>query len=232
LNDGAIDLMESVSAGDRDEILGRVRSRMKYYYDNVPRMRVQEPPGVLLMFLRYPEDTLRVVDIDHIEELPDHIEELPLIQRSVRPLAKYTCVDLIRGSGPVGVPTDRLVGNEPPHTWAWYFQRAELARQLGHYDELSRLGKDVYLKRLTPSDPSEWLIFLEAAIRGGDHDAESWIVLQLRSRHKAFIPKVRTWLAKFLTRAEGQEKAFATSIVEKVDAGPWEDGEQASRPDQ
>jgi len=230
-NEGAIDLIESVSAGRRDEILGYVRSRMRGYYDNLPRMRVEQPSGVLLMFLRYPEDTLRVIDSDHIDELPDHIEELPLIQRFVRPLAKYTCVDLIRGSGPLGVPTDRLVGNEPPHTWAWYFQRAELARQLGRHDELSRLAKDVHFKHLTPGDPSEWLIFLEAAIRAGDHGAASWIVLQVRSRHQSFIPKVRTWLDKFLTRAEGQEKAFATSIVEKVLNEPGEGGEQASRPD-
>jgi hypothetical protein len=230
LNGGAVDIMESMSAGRRDEILDRVRSRVRSYYDDVPGMRIQEPPGVLLMFLRYPEATLRVVDNDHIEELPDGIEELGLL-RSVRLLARYARVDLIRGSGLVGVPTDRLVGNEPPHTWAWYFQRAELARQLGHHDELGRLVKDVYLKQLIPVDPSEWLIFLEAAIRAGDRDAASWIVLDLRSRHKVFIPKVRTWLDKFLTRAEGREKAFATSIMEQVADGPAEDGEHASRPD-
>lgn len=230
----AVDIMELLSEGRRDEAIDLAGSQARGLFDGLPGMRVQEPPGVLLMFLRHPEGTLRVVDADHIEELPDHFQDLTLVQRCVRPLAKCTRVDLIRGSGPVGIPTDQLVGKEPPHTWPWYFQRAELARQLGHYDELSRLAKDVHSKHLTPSDPSEWLIFLEAAIRAGDHDAASWIVLQFQSRHRSFIPKVRTWLDKFLARAEGQEKAFARSIVEGVegmDDGSRKGGEQASRPD-
>jgi hypothetical protein len=231
LNGVAIDLMESLSEGRRDEAIDLLGAHMWGYYGNLPGMRVQEPPGVLLMSLAYPEGTLRVVDPDHVEELPDVDVGSPPMLRSLRPLARYTRIGLIRGSGPVGTPTARLVGAEPPHTWAWHFQRAELARQLGQHDELIRLMKDVCLKEFTPSDPSEWLIFLEAAIRAGDREAASWIVLQVRTRHELFIPKLRTWLAKFSTRAEGRERAFAGSLAEDLSDRPGQAGDRDSRPD-
>ena len=210
LTEEAIEFTKSVSNGRRDEILEHVRYNIKRNLSYLPPMQVQEPPGVLLMFLSHPGATLRTVDLDRLDELP----QMP---PSVNSLTKSTRVGVIRGSGPLGVPTNQLMGKEPPHTWAWHFQRAELARQLGDYEELGRLLAEVYGKHLTPGDPSELLIFLEAAIRTKHEDGAAWIIREFRSRHKSFIPRLKTWLNKFLTRADGSERAFAASLSEKLD---------------
>ena len=39
-------------------------------------------------------------------------------------------------------PPPMLFGPEPPHTWCYYFQKADLARQRGDWDEVARLGDE------------------------------------------------------------------------------------------
>jgi hypothetical protein len=209
LNEQTVEFMKSVSDGCRDEILEYVHGNMRANYGYVPPRQIQQPPGVLLMYLSYPGATLRTVD-------PDRLEELPGMPTSILLLAKYAGVGVIRGSGRLGVPTNQLVGEEPPHTWAWHFQQAELARQLGDYGKLSHYLAEVHRKHLSPNDPSEWLVFLEAAIRAKNEECASWIIMELRARHKHFIPRIKTWLNKFLRHSEGSERAFATSLLEKV----------------
>ena len=70
LTEEAIEFTKSVSNGRRDEILDHVRYNIKRNLDYLPPMQVQEPPGVLLMFLSHPGATLRTVDLDRLEELP------------------------------------------------------------------------------------------------------------------------------------------------------------------
>ena len=230
LNERSMDFMESVSAGHHETSLGYVRDYMEYTYDFVPQMPIHNPPAVLLAYIGYVGGTLRVVDIDHVEELSDQREKFPFLAPLVRAMPKSLHADCIRSSGPLGAPTDRLVGKEPPHDWQWYFQRAELARQLGRYDELGRLLKEIHARHFTAIDPSEWLIFLEAAIRSGDRDAASWIIGELRAGTVPFIPRVRIWLDKFLTRAGGDQTEFARSLRENLGHAPAQDGERALRP--
>ena len=211
LGEKAIEFMKSVSDGRREEVLEHIRYITEATFDYMPPAQMQGPPGVLLMFLGISGATLRTVDPDHLEELP---AELP---SSVLLLAKYARVGVIRGSGPLGVPTAQLVGAEPPHTWAWYFQRAELARQLGDYKELSALLADVHAQRLAPADPSEWLVFLEAAIRAKQDESASRIIQEFRARYEYFLPRVKTWLNNFLMRSEGSEQAVAASLLKKVE---------------
>jgi hypothetical protein len=209
LNEQTVEFMKSVSDGRRDEILEYVRRNMMANYGYVPPIQIQQPPGVLLMYLSSPGATLRTVD-------PDRLEELPEVPTSILLLAKYAGVGVIRGSGRLGVSTNQLVGEEPPHTWAWHFQQAELARQLGDYGKLSHYLGEVHRKHLSPNDPSEWLVFLEAAIRAKNEECASWIIMEFRARHKHFVPRIKTWLNKFLMNSEGSERAFASSLLEKV----------------
>lgn len=237
LNPPSVALMESLSEGRRDEVRELYQSYLINFYDSSVASGFQEdPPGVLLMSLATPESTLRVVDPEHMEELPETAPGLPPLMRSLRPLARYSRIGLIRGSGPVGEATERLVGREPWMAWARHFQQAELARQLGHRDELVRLMKAVRREKLTPSDTHEWLIFLEAAIQDGDREAASWIVEQIQTQadrqpvlpphllHQVppylAIPELRNWLTRYSTRPAGPERDLAASLAKGLTERP------------
>ncbi len=53
-------------------------------------------------------------------------------------------------------------GAELPREWCFYYQKADLARQQGDWEEVARLGAEAQQRNLTPNDLVEWMPFLQA----------------------------------------------------------------------
>jgi len=99
--------------------------------------------------------------------------ELPgLVDSSlVADVAAYSRIDLIQASAsPAALPP--FLGGEQPRAWCLYYQKMDLARQLGNWQEVARLADEAQAKGLTPEDASEWMPALEAyATLGRSQDA-------------------------------------------------------------
>ena len=57
---------------------------------------------------------------------------------------------------------------EPAHTWCYYYQKAELARQLGNWEEILRLWQTINTEGHTANYGPEYLPFIEAQARAGN----------------------------------------------------------------
>jgi hypothetical protein len=68
------------------------------------------------------------------------------------------------------VPTD-VFGGEPAHTWCYYFQKADLARQYGEWETVLKLWKNAQGLGYGPGYGPEFIPFIEAFVRTGDVDA-------------------------------------------------------------
>lgn len=55
-----------------------------------------------------------------------------------------------------------IYGSEPTQGWCYNFQKADLARQLGDWDEVQRLGEIAFNLDDQPNDPAERFPFIEA----------------------------------------------------------------------
>lgn len=53
-------------------------------------------------------------------------------------------------------------GAELPREWCFYYQKADLARQQGDWEEVARLGDEVREHDFNPNDQIEWMPFLQA----------------------------------------------------------------------
>ena len=99
--------------------------------------------------------------------------ELPgLLDNSlVADIAPYSQINQIDTSAnPVTLPA--FLSGEHPREWCFYYQKMELARQQGNWEEVARLADEFLKKGLTPEDVSEWMPILEAyATLGRDQDA-------------------------------------------------------------
>ena len=71
-------------------------------------------------------------------------------------------IDNIILTGIAPQPPQTLFGNEPSHGWCYYYQKAELARQQGNWDEIVRWGDDAQKLGHHPNDLLEWMPFLQA----------------------------------------------------------------------
>ena len=54
-----------------------------------------------------------------------------------------------------------IFGPEPEHTWCYYYEKADLARQDGDWQSIARLGNEAKAANLNPTDPVEWIPFIE-----------------------------------------------------------------------
>jgi len=57
---------------------------------------------------------------------------------------------------------------EPKHTWCYYFAKAELARQTGHWEQVIGLMDEARALGYKPEDPFEWLTYIEAQAQTGN----------------------------------------------------------------
>lgn len=85
-------------------------------------------------------------------------------------IAPYSNIRNILLDTPVAAPSELIFGPEPVHDWCYFYEKAELARQLGDWEQVVTLGEDVFKEDLIPMDPIEWMPFLQAYAQGGNVD--------------------------------------------------------------
>jgi hypothetical protein len=76
-------------------------------------------------------------------------------------VAGYSMVDRINVNATPAIPP-AFLGSEPEHGWCFYYQKMNLARQRGNWDEVAQLADETAKLGLAPNDVSEWMPILEA----------------------------------------------------------------------
>jgi hypothetical protein len=64
-----------------------------------------------------------------------------------------------------------IYGPEPPHGWCYYFERAQLAAQLGDWSTVTKLGEAAFGLDDYPNDPVERFVFVEGYAHVGQWSA-------------------------------------------------------------
>lgn len=86
------------------------------------------------------------------------VNESNLIQE----IGSYSEIDQVLLDQTPHTPPTVVFGPEPAHGWCYYYQKADLARQRGEWDEVRKIGEQAFEQRLEPKDLIEWVPFLEA----------------------------------------------------------------------
>lgn len=87
---------------------------------------------------------------------------------SIRVIGSYSELEHVLASEAPHTPPAIVFGSEPKHGWCYYYQKADLARQRGDWDEVMKLADEALGKKLTPNDSIEWIPFLQAYAQAGD----------------------------------------------------------------
>ncbi|MBN1450164.1 MAG: hypothetical protein JW963_04040 [Anaerolineales bacterium] len=61
-----------------------------------------------------------------------------------------------------------IYGPEPPHSWCYHFERADLARQMGNWERVAVLGETAFKLDDYPNDPLERFVFIEGYAHVGE----------------------------------------------------------------
>ena len=110
-----------------------------------------EPDGERCLWVLSPEDRYN-------PDIPEMLED-------VLPISNLALIDDEPGSAidpPAGI-----FGKEPSHTWCYFYQKSELARQQGEWQRVVELAEQAQAQGLKPANPHERLPWIEAYARTG-----------------------------------------------------------------
>jgi len=114
----------------------------------------------VLVFNFEPPGCLRVVD-------PEIDEVNRLLPESLREITQYSNQNVIGFNQEAQLP-HQFYADEPEHGWCFYFEKAEAARQLGDWNQVSALGDAAFSLDDHPNDPAEYFVFIEGYAHLGD----------------------------------------------------------------
>jgi len=89
---------------------------------------------------------------------------------SIRVIGTYSEIDRVLVDETPHTPPELVFGPEPARGWCYFYQFADLARQRGDWESITRLGNEAQANGLSPSDAIEWMPFLQAYSIMGDVD--------------------------------------------------------------
>lgn len=141
-----------------------------------------------------------------------HTYALPPLVAKALPLSNMD--QIVGESAQSFTPPEFLYGSEPWHDWCFYFEKADLARQEGDWQEVIALGEEAFQRQLFPFDLSEYLVFIEAYTRLGRWDEAHRLLRRVSSP----APFLNPALCAILQRVERD----ATVVEEgKVTVEEW-----------
>ncbi len=106
---------------------------------------------------------LRVLD----NQLTPIFTVFDLYSKQVQDAAVISNLNTIADDVDQKKPPQHLFGSEPVHTWCYYFEKAELARQVGDYEQAYTLIQQANQSGYYPKDLTEWYPFIDGALHTG-----------------------------------------------------------------
>jgi len=109
-------------------------------------------------------------------------------------------------------------GPEPGRGWCWYFEKADLARQAGDWEQVAVLGDEAFALDDHPNDPAERFVFIEGYAHTGNWER----ALEYSNQsHKVSPRYVDPMLCRLWERIEAQtpespERAAALQEVRSI----------------
>jgi hypothetical protein len=114
-------------------------------------------------------------------------------------------------------PPEHIIGSEPEKNWCYYFQKADLARQAGNWEEIIKLWQATEQLRDVPNEASEKVIFMEAFAR-----MKYWEQAISLSQQVSQVPYLRPLICDTWTRIDldpsysPEEKLLIRDVMEEA----------------
>ncbi|MHC1783300.1 MAG: hypothetical protein AB9891_11215 [Anaerolineaceae bacterium] len=92
----------------------------------------------------------------------------PLLTTDEQTLATISHLEQILPESNPAISPEKIFGPEPEHDWCYYFENADLARQMGDWETAALLGDKAQDLGLAPATGMEWVPFMEGYANTGN----------------------------------------------------------------
>jgi len=107
---------------------------------------------------------------------------------------------------------------EPPHSWCYFFEKADLARQFEDWQEVANLGDNAFKLDDHPNNPVERFVFIEGYAHVGDWDRALKLSKEAYKVSKDYVRPLlcQLWARIAAETIDGLEKPQALSEVKTI----------------
>jgi len=133
---------------------------------------------------------------------PVYYDQTAQLTRFIGPIAdtiSYSNISRIKVDSPQPNLPPELFGREPEHTWCYYYEKADLARQNDDWNLARQLLDEAKSKGYNPQDPLEWLIVIDTLARTGRPDDAHVFSLNLANNSPQTISSICKIWKRILT---------------------------------
>ena len=119
-------------------------------------------------------------------------------------------------------PLYDTIVNENKMTWCYFYQKADLARQMGDWEKVNALWQEAQSYGFQPDNGFEYVVFIEAAAHGGDWEQALFLTNRARKTVQGmYMILCPTWqrLAE-VTPASDQKDAHVAKAYDVLQCSP------------
>ena len=146
------------------DTVAKVLARERQEFDNRKNIITYKNYRNIVVVTRPSVDScVHVMDGNHPEYSNNELD-------SIRDIGPYSEIEHVLVDESPHTPPEIIFGPEPAHSWCYYYQKADLARQRGDWAEVIQFGERASMQNLAPLDLVEWIPFLQAYAQLGDID--------------------------------------------------------------
>lgn len=149
-----------------------------WFFTNDRFLPFQLVPGKPISYddrnLKFTGNTANAITVVHqgedrcLQVLDGAYTGQPFYENNQEVLIPLSNVSRIRPDAGSDPPNPQVFGNEPPHTWCYYFEKADLARQVQDWAAVLKLEKQGQAQGLSPKFGPEYVPLIEAHAQSGD----------------------------------------------------------------
>ena len=156
------------------------RYRTVKFDGNTSNMIILQQPG---------DGCLHLMDPNYVSE-----ETYPGLPENLAKSIDLSNINQVEQNGDNMAVPSRYFGSEPVRGWCYYFEKAELARQYGDWEEVLMNYESASAAGFTAMQPVENLVFIEALARHGQTDKAGQLTEKVISRDRKLCKAlVSTW---------------------------------------
>lgn len=109
--------------------------------------------------------------------------------------------------------------NEPAHTWCYFYEKADLARQIADWKQAADLGHEASKLGLAPGDVFESLPFIEAYARTGESGSAGQMTRQAWNIEPKIHPGLCALWKRVQSTGPNEARGFASNILNELGCG-------------
>ncbi|MFH1184465.1 MAG: hypothetical protein V1755_05435 [Chloroflexota bacterium] len=164
--------------------------------------------------LRFTGNTSKAIAVVHqgerrcLQVLDSTYADQPFYTQNQEQLAAVSNVARILRNPVATAPARDVFGAEPPRTWCYYFEKADLARQYGDWVAILRLEQEAKDRGFAAEFGPELMPFIEAHAQGGNWQK----ALELSQDAQSIISEMEPLLCSTWTRLSQLPMADAAAV--------------------